>query len=75
MKAQDLVNNGTVTVEDLMNHTDKTRNWKQIQQKLNEATGFKKAIPDVDTSDTYTIEDVLNADVIEIYYLDEFING
>lgn len=65
MKAQDLVNNGTVTVEDLMNFVDGTGNYEQVQQELNEATGFESTKLDLNTDDDFTSDDVLNAELIE----------
>ena len=67
MKAQDLVNNGTVTVEDLMNFVDGTENYEQVQQELNEATGFESTKLDLNADDDFTTSDVLNSDLIEQY--------
>ena len=41
MKAIELVNNGTLTLEDLMNFVDGTENYEQVQKELNESTGFE----------------------------------
>lgn len=64
MKAQDLVNNGTVTVEELLDFVNGD-NWEHVQDTLNKATGFEKTILDFNTDDDWDTETMLNAELIE----------
>lgn len=67
MKAQDLVNNETVSIEDLKDFIDGTGNWEQVQKDLNVATGFKSTKLALNTDEDFTEDDILNADLIEQY--------
>lgn len=62
MKAQDLVKNGTVTLEELNDWIDgNLANYEYIQVAINKATGFESAKLDLNTDDNLTDEDVLSA--------------
>jgi len=65
MKAKDLVNNGTMTIEDFKNFIGGTENYEQVQQELNESTGFESTKLYLNTDDDFTSDDLLNADLIE----------
>ena len=65
MKAQELVNNGTLTIEDLKNFIDGTDNYSATQEILNEATGFESTKLELNTDDDYSDSDILNANLIE----------
>jgi len=65
MKAQNLVNNGTVTIEDLKNFIDGTGNFDLVKTELNKATGFESTGLDLNTDEDFSDSDILNADLIE----------
>ena len=64
MKAQELVNNGTVTVEELLDFANGD-NWEHVQESLNKATGFEKTTLDFNTDEDWDTEIMLNAELIE----------
>ena len=65
MKAQELVNKGIVSTEELIDFCEGTGNFEQTQRDLNEATGFDKANLDLCTLENLTKEDILDAEIIE----------
>ena len=64
MKAIELVNNGTVSVEELLDFVNGD-NWEHVQESLNKATGFKKTTLDFNTDEDWDTETMLNAELVE----------
>lgn len=66
MKAIELVNKGIISEQELFDFVDgNLQTWESAQRILNEATGFDKAILNLNTDEDFTNEDVLNAEIIE----------
>jgi len=66
MKAIELVNSGVISEQELFDFVDgNLQTWESAQKILNEATGFKKAVLDLNTDEDFTNNDILNAEIID----------